>query len=146
MANERKVWINFIKVISILFVIYNHIWEAGFLAYQHQNNLLLRMIMLAFSIICKSGVPLFLMCSESLLLAKKESIRNVWKKRVLKYVLAIILFTCVYYVYLSIRNNSSINWHWIFKTMWETSAFSYAGAYWFYMLILPFLYRCLFCE
>lgn len=145
MDKRRKYHIDLIKIFAIFMVIYNHTGDSGFLAYQQEGSVLVQMLQMIPSIVCKTAVPLFYMCTGALLLAKEEHIHNLLKKRVLKYILVLIGFTLAYYIFLSVKNQTPINLVWIFKTMYGTTTFSYSGAYWFlysyigFLIMLPFL-------
>ena len=92
MAIERKYHIDIIKIFAIFMVIYNHTGDFGFLAYQQGGPVLVQMIQMIPSIVCKTAVPLFYMCTGALLLGKEERIKALWKNRVLKYAFVLVGF------------------------------------------------------
>lgn len=145
MIKNRKYHIDMIKIFAILMVIYNHTGDSGFLAYQQEGPVFLQMIQMIPSIVCKTAVPLFYMCTGALLLGKEENIKAIWKNRVLKYIMILVGFTVLYYVFLSLRNQTPMDFGWILKTIYGTTTFSYSGAYWFlysyigFLIMLPFL-------
>lgn len=145
MVTNRKYHIDLIKIFAIFMVIFNHTGDSGFLAYQKEGPVLVQMLQMIPSIVCKTAVPLFYMCTGALLLGKDESIKKLWKNRVLKYVLILVGFTLFYYVFLSLRNHTPMDFGWILKTIYGTTTFSYSGAYWFlysyvgFLIMLPFL-------
>lgn len=150
MSNElgvknRKTYLDIIKIVAIIFVIYNHTGNNGFLAfYNTDTNKFVRILELLVSIICKTAVPLFFMCSGALLLKKELSVKNILQ-RVIRFIIVLIFFSLSYYLYLSIRNNSPIDIKWILTTIYSTTTFSYSGSYWFiysyiaFLLIIPVL-------
>ena len=145
MALERKYHIDIIKIFAIFMVIYNHTGDYGFLAYQQEGPVLVQMMQMIPSIVCKTAVPLFYMCTGALLLGKVESLKELWKNRVLKYALVLVGFSLLYYVFLSLRNGTPMHFRWLLKIIYETTTFSYSGAYWFlysyigFLIMLPFL-------
>ena len=138
-CEERKNYIDFLKVISIILVVFNHTGNAGYLAFQWQDNILLQIIELSFSIFCKIAVPIFFMCSGVLLLGKEESIVVLLKKRIIKIVFVILVFEIIYYVFLSVCNGSKMDLAWILKTIYSSTTFSFSGSYWFLYSYLAFL-------
>lgn len=138
-VTKRKIHIDFIKILAILLVIFNHTGNEGFLAYQRQSNLFVQIFQLFLTSFCKIAVPLYFICSGALLLGKEESIQKLWKKRVLKYIVITIVFTIFYYIFLSLRDNSPIDLGWILRTMYSSSTFSFSGSYWFLYSYIAFL-------
>ncbi len=136
---KRKIHIDVLKILAILLVIFIHTGNEGFLAYQRQENLLIQILQLFFASFSKIAVPLYFMCSGALLLGKEETIQKLWKKRVLKYIIITIVFTIIYYIFLSIHDNSLIDLGWILKTMYSSSTFSFSGSYWFLYSYIAFL-------
>lgn len=143
-AAQRKYYIDLLKTLSILFVIFIHTGDMGFLAFRRQPLFLVLIVQLFISMVCKTAVPLFFMCSGALLLNRRVDLKNNIKK-ILKYLFILILFSLLYYVYLSTRNNDLINLLWFFKYIYHNQYFSYSGCYWFiysyisFLLIVPFL-------
>lgn len=70
MEKSRKIYIDIIKIVAILLVIFNHTGESGFLAYQKQGNIYIQIIEMCITSFCKIAVPLYFMCSGALLLGK----------------------------------------------------------------------------
>ena len=145
MEKGRKYYIDIIKAFAIFMVIYNHTGDSGFLAYQQEGPMFVQMVQMIPSIVCKAAVPLFYMCTGALLLGKEESLKELWKNRILKYILILVGFSLVYYVFLSLRNQTPMDFLWILRTIYATTTFSYSGAYWFlysyigFLTMLPFL-------
>lgn len=136
---RRKYYIDFLKIISILLVIFNHTGNVGFLAFQEQNNIILKIIEILCSSFCLIAVPLFFMCSGTLLLPKAESIKELYKKRVVKYLTVILVFTIGYYISLSLYGHAQMSLWWILNTVYSTTTFSFSGSYWFLYSYVAFL-------
>ena len=139
MDEERKYYIDFIKIISTFLVIFNHTGNTGFLAFQGQDNIILKVIEILCSSFCLVAVPLFFMCSGVLLLSKAESISGLYKKRVVKYLTVILVFTLGYYVSLSLYGHAQMSLWWILNTLCSTTTFSFSGSYWFLYSYVAFL-------
>lgn len=139
MDEERKYYIDFIKIISTFLVIFNHTGNTGFLAFQGQDNIILKVIEILCSSFCLVAVPLFFMCSGALLLPKAESINGLYKKRVVKYLAVILVFTLGYYISLSLYGHAQMSLWWILNTAYSTTTFSFSGSYWFLYSYVAFL-------
>lgn len=142
---SRKLYVDLLKILAIILVIFIHTGDSGFFAYQKQGNVYLRILELCIMVYSKTAVPLFFMCSGILLLGKTESVKEILKKRVCKYLIVIIVFTILYYIVLSVQDGGQININWILRTMYSSTTFSFSGAYWFlyayvtFLLMLPVL-------
>lgn len=139
MEYKRKTYLDIIKIVAIILVIFNHTQAEGFLAYQSQENMLFQALELLITCFSKVAVPLFFMCSGATLLGREESLKDIWKHRVLRMVLALAIFTFAYYVFLSVRDHSPIDLLWIFITCYSSTTFSFCGAYWFLYAYIGFL-------
>ena len=140
---QKKVYLELLRVLAIVLVIYNHTRSDGYTLYQNTNNVWTYYSSLVLSIFCKVAVPLFFMISGVTLLGKKETIRIVYRKRVLRMVLIILLFTFLQYLRL-VRVNPENGF-----SIVTYLAYCYSGniiePYWFLksylsmLLILPLL-------
>lgn len=141
---KRKHYIDIIKIVSIWMVCFLHTGPSGVSLYYKSGDLP-QVILATISIACTVAVPLFFMCTGALLLSKEESIVQVWKKRIIRYILITIIFTLLYYVCVSWRNHTAIDFIFILKTMYSTWGYSHSGSYWFlysyigFLILLPML-------
>lgn len=144
MEKKRKYYIDAMKILCIFIVCFIHSGSSGFIAYESSTGIV-QVLQLAFSTACKVCIPLFFMCTGALLLGREESIVDLWKNRVLKYIFITILFTLIYYIMMSIRENTPIDLVFILKTMYSTWGYSHSGSYWFlysyiaFLILLPLL-------
>lgn len=90
-AIGRRVHIDFLRIIAILLVLFNHSGQDGFFLFAITENPILQWIYAFLSIACKVAVPIFFMISGALLLGKEESIADVYKKRVLKFAVILLV-------------------------------------------------------
>lgn len=142
---KKRYEIELLRVIAIFFVIFNHTREMGYSLYTGGGNDFSYWGSLSLSILCKIAVPVFFMLSGSLLLDKEESLKQLFSKRILRYMIVILLFTFLQYLRI-VRVHPENGFH--IKT-WLL--YCYAGniiePYWFLksylsmLLILPFLRR-----
>ena len=94
----RKVYIDVIRIIGAFMVLYIHI--GSFSAWEHEAmSLPTRIIYMLPATIAPSAVPLFMMISGCLLLSKRDSIKDIWTKRVAKaamLILCVTILQCLY--------------------------------------------------
>lgn len=142
---KRKYYIDIIKIISIMMVCYAHSGPSGFAAHYYLPAGWLQVAVAMLAVVCKASVSFFFMCTGALLLSRDEAISQLWKKRVLKYILITVVFTGLYYVCLCVRDGTPIDILFILKTMYNTWGYSHSGSYWFlysyigFLILLPLL-------
>ena len=88
----RKTYIDWLRNIAIILVIYNHTRTRGFELFLVTEDKLSYGLSFAMYPLCKIAVPIFLMISGVTLLSKKETGRELFKKRILKHVIIILVF------------------------------------------------------
>lgn len=89
---QRKVHLDFLRIIAIILVVFNHTPAFHFPVSGHAEVSWSEFFMICASIADKVAVPLFFMISGALLLSKKEALSTLLKKRVLRMLTALILF------------------------------------------------------
>lgn len=140
--NNRKFYLELLRSIAILLVIFNHT-DGFFLYYTNTENSLTFAYSLLFSILCRVDVPLFFMISGALLLEKEESLSELFRKRILRIVLVILLFSFVHYMVALIRGKELSGS--VFGFIRGILAGTIEETYWFLyaylgmLLIVPFL-------
>ncbi|MCM1268365.1 MAG: acyltransferase [Bacteroidales bacterium] len=87
----KKTYLESLRIIAVIWVIYNHTRELGFTLYQYPSDTLSHYLSIIMIPICKTAVPVFLMISGAVLLGKTEDYRQLFKKRIARYA-GIILF------------------------------------------------------
>lgn len=146
---ERKVYIDFLKIIAIYMVLFNHTGINGFVLFTVARTSKLYPLYLFNSIFIKIAVPLFLMTSGALLLNKKETYKDLMKKRFLKYLFILILGSVIAYLYTCLRINpqkiSVIQFLELLYTSHVSTAYWYLYMYLAYILILPLLRKMAIC-
>jgi len=139
----KQYQLEILRVVAILFVIYNHTRAHGFELYKYDNSFFNHYLSMAISIACKAAVPLFFMISGAVLLGKEESIADFLKKRVLRMIIVIAVFTLLQYIRLCIADSGrqfSLSDYFVYcyagnviETYW------YLKAYLGFLFIVPFL-------
>lgn len=87
----KKTYIECLRIIAIILVIYNHTRELGFTLYQYTSDPCSYYLSVLIMPVCKTAVPLFLMISGATLLGKEEDYKYLFSRRIVRYV-GIILF------------------------------------------------------
>ena len=78
-------------------VLFNHTKQYGYELYTVTNDPFSYWLSIVSAVLCKAGVPLFMMVSGALLLGKNESVRTVIKKRVLPFsVIFVVMYLLQY--------------------------------------------------
>lgn len=133
---DRKTYIDTLRIIACLFVIFNHTNERGFFRFLSDRlGSFVWGFHLVISIMCKSAVPIFFMISGSMLLRKEESLAKTYQ-RIPKILIDLILFS---YIYISLRE--VISFPELIQRIVEGSYWHlwYLYAYIAFIVTLPFL-------
>lgn len=89
---QKKIHLEALRVLAIIFVVFNHTPAFGFPLSANADASWSEFFMLCTSIADKIAVPLFFMISGALLLAKKEALSVLLKKRVLRMLIVLMIF------------------------------------------------------
>lgn len=139
LEKRKKYYLDALRIIAILFVMYNH--SPAFLSFQIQSGVEYE-VSLFLSMLCKAAVPVFFMISGALLLGKSESFADLFWKRIFKCVMVIVLFSFLYYMKLVLRGAAAFSLISFLKTIVQGVIFLpywYLYSYLGFLLILPFL-------
>ncbi len=148
MEKRNILYLEIMRIIAILLVIFNHTGERGFLIFVNcAYNSLGFWVCMALSVICKFAVPLFFIISGVLLLkdGKDESIVSIFKKRILRMLIVLVTFSFINYfrIYLFwTPAPKSLNFKDFFVTLYSNCHFFsywYIYAYIAFLISLPFL-------
>lgn len=94
---KRIIYIDILRIVACLMVIFNHTNERGFLLFLNDGQGIPSFVWhLLCATICKNGVPIFFMISGSLLLNKDESLRDTYK-RLPRIIIDVLLFSLLYF-------------------------------------------------
>lgn len=97
---KKKYYLDVIRVFALLLVIWNH--SEVFMSFANQSGLEY-VVSFFLSLTCKAAVPLFYMISGALLLGKKESYKELFKKRIVRIIAVIVIFSFLYYLKQAVR-------------------------------------------
>lgn len=138
-AEEKKVYIECLRILAAFFVLYNHNYAFNY--YKQIEGTGLYWIALFMSCFCKFAVSLFFMISGSLLLGKKEEFPVYIKKRVVKTALIIFIFSLVQAIW-KCRITLEFDVVEFFKSLYKepaTNGYYFLHLYLAFMITLPFL-------
>lgn len=124
---SRKTYIDILRILAIFFVIFNHTQTKGFFLFSLTELSFRYWLYLFLSVFCKIAVPLFFMISGALLIPKEETINVLYRKRILKYCIVIIIFSAFYY-YLALENKFMFSLKDLFRTIYSSNIIE---PYWF---------------
>lgn len=96
-SKDKKVYIEFLRVLAAFFVVANHVFSPMFFFPTISKSWFVCITLFFMS---KFAVPVFLMISGSLLLTKNDSISK-YLNRVIRWSVLIVIFTVFYHVYYS---------------------------------------------
>lgn len=96
--STKKIYFELIRIFAIVLVLFNHT-SAFHLPFCTPLSGINEIVFLFISIFDKVAVPLFFMVSGALLLHKEESLRQLFSKRVFRYIVLICLFQVVQHLY-----------------------------------------------
>ena len=102
----RKVHLEILRIAAVLLVIFNHT-DGYYLYYSNTSNPLTWLFSALGSVICRTNVPLFLMITGALLLDRKETVKEIYRKRVLRIVAVLFIFSAFYYGVSIIRHKNT---------------------------------------
>lgn len=142
--NPRKIYMDFLRIIAIYMVLFNHTKTNGFVLFTVRQNSPFFWLYLFNAIFIKIAVPLFFMISGALLIEKEESIKQLIVNRFLKYLIVLVVCSVVQYFYTCHINHSALSFSDFFTELYTgsiTVAYWYLYAYLAFLLMLPLL-RC----
>lgn len=139
---KKNIYFEVLRIIAIIFVIFNHTGTTGFQLYAITDNAVMYYFYMVCAILCKVAVPIFFMISGALLLNKEESVKTVYTKRILRIIIALSLFSLLVYT-LNIKDNlSSFDLTYFLRTLYSSSlrsSYWYLYAYISFLIALPLL-------
>lgn len=140
--NIRKKHIELVRVLAICLVVFHHT-DICYGVYHNSDNPVAYALSLFVTVLCNVDVPLFFIVSGYLLLNKEESIRDLFKKRVSRMLMVLIIFSVIMYVFWVLRGTIETPSVGDFLKRLYTGDIQ--GTYWFlysyigFLLISPFL-------
>ncbi len=137
-TTAHKLYIDVLRTLAALGVIFVHTYKDGHLLFLEYNSESVSFYLyMCISIFSSCFVPVFFMISGALLLDRKESVRYVWKHRIARVALVLLVFSFINYIlqiYLGTEDGFSLSYFFLrlYKNYWNYS-------YWFLYSYIAFL-------
>lgn len=141
---NRKIYLDILRIMAIFFVLFTHTGIRGSKLYTITNNNFLRYIYVIFDCFRTINNPILFMISGTLLLGKEETIKEIWMKRVVRFLVVLVIFTYIQAIYNCIINETfdEFNIKNIFINMLNgpiRTPYWYLYSYISFLVMLPFL-------
>ncbi len=121
MMNRRNLLhIEMLRIIAIYLVMFNHTGERGYTFFSLAQDSPLYWFYMFFSVACKAAVPIFFMISGALLLGKEESIGELYRKRVLRFLGILVAVSFMYHIYDVLTGGLTFSLRDYFATMYSS--------------------------
>ncbi len=109
--------LDLIRIIGLLLIVFNHalntVWDATNYSYWLNSEIGEKIFIVIGYVICRLGVPLFLMLTGALILNKKfetkSDIIGFYKKNLFNLVLVVLIWNFIYYIFDVLYNNNIFN-------------------------------------
>lgn len=140
-VRQHKTYLDILRIMASFLVCYNHAYAYHLFLDQEADGSLVSWINVILSVLTTIDLPLFFMISGALLLGKKESYKELYSKRILRFVVLIVVASAV--VYCVLRPEGFSFRHFVY----QLPAGQVNGSYWYlfaylsFLLMLPFLRR-----
>ena len=140
---SRKTYLDILRIIAIFFVLYAHTDRFAIHHYLVEGSAASFWVSLILQQITPINTAVFFAISGILLLKKEESVKELFRHRILRYIIIIIIFDFIQYCY-NYHNNPEIGFDIgiILKRMYATTMITqywYLYTYLAFLLILPYL-------
>ncbi len=140
-SKERLGYIDILRIIAILLVIYNHTNDRGFKWFMNfDQGMAIWMWDTFMAIIWRTCIPIFFMLSGATLLGKSEDIKNTYK-RIPKILIDLIIFSTFYQILNRIHEGLSLSFLSIARSIINSSIWHmwYLYAYIAFLITLPIM-------
>lgn len=144
LGNSRKIHLELLRIIAVYLVVLTHTGKRGYHYFSTLEPSWEYYLAMALSVMCKIAVPLFWMISGGNLMGKEEALGQVWKKRVVRYLIVLIGASLGMYVYYGLGNGGVMS---IGNFLRKVYSGNVIIPYWFlyaylgYLMMLPLLRR-----
>ncbi len=103
-VSKRKVHLDIFRFIAMFLVMYGHTGNKAMNHYLVEGDAFSYYFCIAFHVITIASPSMFFFISGGLLLGKEESIKDVLKKRILRYAIVLVSFKVLQLVYTLLTN------------------------------------------
>ncbi len=143
-SKSTLIHIEFLRILAIFLVLFNHTGTNGFFLFAEELDSPFFPLYLFLSIADKIAVPIFFMIAGALLLGKEESIRELYMKRVLRYIVILVVVSFLYWLWQFHYNISIATFRVFWKKLYSSHMSNHLGYLYSYislMIMLPLLRR-----
>lgn len=141
-VNSKKEYLNLMRALAIVFVVFNHTGSDGFFLFsRYEPYSIVFVLELVLSLFCKFAVPLFLVVSGSLMLAKNYTSKELCVKFI-KFSVVLLLWSGMYYVAAQLLWNTDFSFKGFLKILYSSRHkyhLWYLYAYLAYLVSIPYL-------
>ena len=141
MEKKRLVYLEMLRIIAVWCVIFNHTGMRGFNYYTTISQSLRYWLYMALSILVNSCVSVFYMVSGATLLGKNEEPLIIWKKRIPRIALALVVFSLLQALFQAVYEQKPFHMLSFLKTIYSGNIivpYWYLYAYLAFLMMLPF--------
>lgn len=93
---NKKLYIECLRIFAVGLVILNHC-DLYYTFYSNTGNPITFTFSLLVSVICKMNIPLFMMITGAVLVAKEDSLQSILKNRVVRMLVVLLISSAVMY-------------------------------------------------
>lgn len=143
-SKEKKIHLELLRIIAVYFVVLTHTGVRGFTYYTQLEPSPRYFLAMLIPVLCNIAVPLFYMISGANLIGKDESVGQIWRRRIPRYLAVLVLATLMMYVYYGLRDDTPMSVGAFLKTLYSRNVivpYWYLYSYFGFLLLLPFLRR-----
>lgn len=137
--SSRKPYLDILRILASFLVCYNHSFGFHLFLDQEADGSLISWVNVVLPILAGANIPLFLMLSGALLLGKEESYKDLFSKRIWRFVVLLFCASAVTYVVLNWGELSLTEFVYAFFSGNINGSYWYLFAYLSLLLMLPFL-------
>lgn len=136
---NRKLHLELLRIFSILCIIFAHTGYNGFVLFTQTPTSPLYPVFLLMAHLCRPSVVLFWMISGALLLEREESYTVLYRKRILRFALALVIFSSLQYAYYLFKSGDSFDMNYYLVLIFAGKISDLAPAYWYLYALLAIL-------
>ena len=144
MTKGRKLHLDLLRIIAIFLVVYNHTGINGCSYYYAIHDSLWHFPLMVLAYVMRCAVPVFFMISGALLLKKNEAIKTLYRKRVLRFLIVLVVASLISYLYKIRQDFAQFSLIYFLNQLYS---YNLCYSYWFlyqylaWLICLPFLRR-----
>lgn len=141
---QRKIYLDVLRILAIFLVLFTHTGLNGNKLYTITPKGILQILYTMFDCFRTINNPLLFMISGALLLGKEEDVITLWKKRVLRFLICLLVFSYIQAIWNHYQSSAIYEFNaWeTFKTLLNSPIrlqYWYLYSYISFLVMLPFL-------